>query len=71
MKRYTLINLFLIVISAPWVFVGWHIRFEVLGLPFWVIYALAFTGGYAVFIAFGIEQLWRRESEAERGSDDG
>jgi Na+/proline symporter len=67
LKRYTLINLFLIVISAPWTFVGWDVRFEVLGLPFWVIYALTFTVRYAVFVAFGIERLWRRESEAERG----
>lgn len=71
MKWYVLFNLFLMVVSAPWIFVGWDVRVEIFGFPFWAVYAVAFTIAYAVFVAISIERLWRRDSDADRESGDG
>ncbi|GHB93236.1 hypothetical protein [Cerasicoccus arenae] len=65
MLRYLIGHLLLITLTAPWIFLAVGQETMVAGLPLWVIYSVAASVVYAIFVAISYGRLWNRAGGQE------
>jgi hypothetical protein len=61
MWRYALLNVLLLCLSAPWIFIGSSPELQIEGFSFW---SVAFL--YAIFVAVGLTKHWDDQEGSSR-----
>lgn len=58
MRTYLILNLVVILLSAPWWFTLTGDRLTLAGFPLWAVYCLVVAVGYAIFVAVSLARVW-------------